>query len=89
MRTIRSSDNRVCQLSEEVFVIVTDEHPSETYRRGAIVRLISDVDKSPEPGYHFSKEYKTVCRIDAKQAEFCGIKKANLVQLDITLLKHL
>jgi len=48
------------------------------YQAGTIVRLIDGIDGSNRPGYHFNDAYCTVCRIDAKHAEFVGIKKCDL-----------
>ena len=86
-RTIRSLDNVVCLLSDEVYVITTDEHPSRDYQQGALVRLIA---RKPDriPGDHFDENYLTVCKINAKEAYFCGIPKRDLIKIDLDLLKQ-
>jgi hypothetical protein len=81
MNKIKSYDGRVCYLSEETYEILTDDHTSSDYKKGAIVRLISGVDNSKVPGYHFDEHYFTVCKIGAVQAQFCGIRKENLKQV--------
>jgi len=52
--------------------------PPSGYETGAKVRLISGVDNSHIPGYHFMHGFVTVCRIEADWAEFIGVRKENL-----------
>lgn len=63
------------EISNEVYRITNDNHPSLKYQGGALVCLIAGVDDSNIVGYHFIPGFKTVCRVDADIAEFCGIDK--------------
>ena len=63
-------------LSEDVYVLSTDVTAS--YSKGTQVRLIAGIDGSRIPGYHFTQGYVTVCRVDAVQAEFIGVKRRDL-----------
>lgn len=78
MRTIKDFTGKVCELSDGVFIIINDEHPS--YKKGLKVHLI---EHDGAMGGHFSSDaYVTVCRCDAPgNAEFCGIKKTALLQV--------
>jgi hypothetical protein len=79
MLKITAYDGKICKLSDEVYEVLVDDHPSSTYKKGALVRLISGINRGgSEVGYHFNKEYSTVCRVLAEKAEFCGIKKSDL-----------
>jgi hypothetical protein len=80
MKTIVAYDGRVCNLSDEVYRI-TDDSSVINYGKGIEVRLISGVDDHTEPGYHFNNEYRTVCRCEAKSAEFVGIKANRLERI--------
>jgi hypothetical protein len=66
-------------MSDEVYII-TEDNPivGDGYQKDNKVRLISGVDGSSTPGYHFSKGYVTVCSIDAKIAEFVGLRQNTL-----------
>ncbi len=64
-------------LSEELYVITSDDHPAPDYKTGAVVRLIAPYKKGPIGG-HFSREYLTTCKVGAKEAEFCGIHRKSL-----------
>lgn len=85
MKTIKSFDGVTCYLSNELYVITTDEHPSSNYKKGNVVRLIVRQDDDyglGRLGYHFNKEYVTVHNIEVKDcANFCGIKKSMLIRL--------
>lgn len=87
MRQIkRSYDNKEVTLDDsKVLIVLTNEHPS--YKKGTLVYPISGIDGNETPGYHFNKDYMTVCRIGASQAEFCGIKKKNLAVASETEIK--
>ena len=80
MNTIKAYDGRVCNLSDEIYVLEGFESAFEDdhYQNGTRVRLISGVDGSPIPGYHFSKGYVTVCSVEAKVAEFRGCKRSQI-----------
>lgn len=78
MLTIKAFDGRECVLSNEIYEIMNDDHPSPDYRTGTLVRKISGVDGSKTPGYHFSKGFVTVCSIHATNAQFCGIESSKL-----------
>lgn len=79
MQTILKYDGKEEQLSDEIYMISSDEHDSRFYKKGALVRKISGVDNSSIVGYHFRSEYSTVCRVDATKAEYCGIKNKSLI----------
>lgn len=79
MKTIKSFDGFPCRLSKRVYIVTGSDSPS--YKRGTLVRLISDRNKS-NIGDHFDPEWYTTCRANAKTAEFCGIKKKNLLEID-------
>lgn len=70
MKTILDWQGEEFKLSDELYEITSDEHPSSGYKTGARVRIISypSVDE----------RYEVVCRDDAEVASFCGIKKSNL-----------
>lgn len=76
MRTIKDYEGTEFSLSDQLYEITSDEHPSRWYKRGAKVRIISDP--------HFDKGYETVCRDDAEVAEFMGIKKTSLKPVPTT-----
>jgi hypothetical protein len=90
METIKSSsDGRECKLSNVIYTIKDTKESREWlkemgrwYKPGTKVRLISGVDGSTIPGYHFEKGYVTICRVDAITAEFIGIKKSFLEKID-------
>lgn len=81
MLTIKAADGRKCILSDEIYVIGNDDHPSPMYRKGGLVRKISGVDGSSTPGYHFMDGFCTVCSVYAKEAQFCGIEISKLKRL--------
>ena len=80
MQTIRDRKGKEHVLSSEVYEIVSLQNPVglRRYTNGAKVRLISGVYESSIPGYHFSKGYVTVCSVEAKVAEFVGVKKEEI-----------
>lgn len=78
-RIKRSHSEKEEQLSDEIYMISNDDHCSSDYKKGALVRKISGVDNSTIPGYHFMCGFSTVCKVDAKTAEFCGIKNECLI----------
>jgi hypothetical protein len=73
---IDGCDNRKFLLSDEVYKVLDDEHPS--LQKGTLVQLINGVDKSKSIGYHFNKDYITVCRKDAMFAQWMGVKKSSI-----------
>lgn len=85
MKTIKNFEGVTHYLSDEVYVITNEDHPSMTYRTGAIVHLIGDTPSTV--GHHFHKDYQTVCRADTGIAEFCGINKKFLLKLDINKIR--
>lgn len=81
MDTITDWQNKEQFLSDDFYQIISEYHPNSKYNKGTIVRLISGVDGKMEPGHHFDPAYKTVCRVEAQTAEFCGIPVAYLRRL--------
>lgn len=75
MPTIKDYMGKEQRLSNEIYVITAKGGP---YRRGTKVRLISGVDDSCTPGYHFNSEYVTVCKVGVKTAQFCGVRRRDL-----------
>lgn len=71
------------KLSEEVYVVNKRRsgNVANDYVTGTHVRMISGVDNSDVPGYHFSEGWVTVCRIDAKHPEWAGLKKTWLTKV--------
>jgi hypothetical protein len=65
-------------LSEQLYVLSTPNRHTEDYTKGVRVRLISGVDNSDVPGYHFSRGWRTVCREDAREAEWIGVPLSSL-----------
>jgi hypothetical protein len=47
-----------------------------------LVCKISGVDGSIVPGYHFNKEWATVCPVNAECAMWVGVKLVDLVQIN-------
>ena len=73
MKTIQSSGRGIVNLSDEVYVI-TGDYTASHYDTGTLVRKISGVRNNIIPGYHFNEDWTTVCRVEAKEAEFIGIR---------------
>lgn len=65
-------------LSQEKYVIIADTCHGP---RGIVVRKISGCDNTGIPGAHFSPEYTTVCRVEAKEPHYMGVKKSELLLL--------
>lgn len=62
-------------MSDEVYVITKGKrYVGENYKQGCKVRLISGINGSDQPGYHFSPDYVTVCSVNATVAEFVGLR---------------
>lgn len=80
MLTIQNYEGKTCYLSDEIYEILTDHHPSHNhgYSEGDLVRLISDPYYSDIPGYHHQPGWVTVCSIFAQVAGFCGFKRSEL-----------
>jgi hypothetical protein len=74
---IKNFEGKSETLSDETYTILRwgrgIDIPSN-YPVGTKVRLISGVDGNPNPGYHFSEGFCTICRVDAETAEYLGIK---------------
>jgi hypothetical protein len=70
------------KLSEEVYIWspTVDDYTYINIRSGQVVRLISGVDDSDIPGYHFDDRWVTVCPVGAKTAKFIGVQKADLIK---------
>jgi len=86
MKTINDYQGKPCYLSNDLYIIASDEHPSSNYKTGNVVRLIvrkEDFERYEHPiGHHFSDVYVTVHNIEVKDcANFCGIKKHQLIRL--------
>lgn len=82
MITLQSFNGETVYLSDETYQLISDPYfADENYKAGSIVRLISGVDGHKKPGYHFNKDYITVCRVGAESAEFHGVLKSNLRRL--------
>lgn len=64
------------ELGNQIYEVI--ESDVSGYGPGTLVRLISGVDDSKVPGYHFNSAYRTVCRLDAERAEFIGIHRQYL-----------
>lgn len=78
---IQSWDGFSCDLSDQVFRILDDDHPSYAhgYGKGSEVRLIRLPQGKLKIGEHsFNKDYFVVCSIKAESAEFCGVEKKSL-----------
>jgi hypothetical protein len=78
MKTIKDYIGNICTLSDDLYCITTNEHPSKNYKKGTVVRLISGVDGVKIPGYHWNPLYATVSREDVNPAHFVGIKRSSL-----------
>jgi hypothetical protein len=72
MRKIKDYEGREWELSDEVYVITDNDHPShdQGYGKGDKVRIIN----YPSP----DEAYVVTCSLKAKIAGFCGIKKTSL-----------
>lgn len=85
MRTITAKNGEIEFLSEELYVVNNDPHHPEELQRLLFekkVRLISGVDGSKVPGYHFSKEWVTVCPEDADHPMYIGVRKHSLTKIE-------
>lgn len=80
MRTIYSLEGKLCYLSDELYE-VTKDHEINNTTAGTLVRLISGVDGSNTPGYHFTNGYYTVHIVGSPHATFRGIPKDKLRRL--------
>jgi hypothetical protein len=80
MKTIRDYQGNICYLSDDVYILknIESSFTSVNYKDGEYVRLISGVDGSNIPGYHFDPEWVTVCDIYANVASFYGVKKSQI-----------
>jgi hypothetical protein len=85
MKTITDFMGATRTLSEDVYEITKitfpNMNPVSGYGVGDKVRLISGIDNSVIPGYHFSKGFVAVCRVDAIVAEFLGVKKSHIKKI--------
>lgn len=72
MRTMQKGPKTV-YLSEEVYKIVADNRADPPYPVGTYVRLISGVDDSDKPGYHFRCDFRTVSRLGVLVPNFVGV----------------
>lgn len=78
-KSLVTYDGKLVHLSDEIYQIKYSPITKDNaYKAGTFVRLISGVDDSPKIGYHFVEHWRTVCRIDAKEAEFFGVPLNNL-----------
>lgn len=78
--TIKNREGHKYELSEQTYVVRCNRYlgKSLTIAAGTRVRLISGVDGQSTPGYHFSKGWVTICRIEAEYAQFIGIEEEYL-----------
>lgn len=53
-------------------------HPSRRYRKGHLVRLIAGAFNCTKPGDHNDPNWRVVCRVRAKTAEFVGVPRRAL-----------
>lgn len=84
MKTIIDFRGNTQILSDERYEIIKTPdilRAGMHYEVGTIVRLISGVDNSKIPGYHFYKNFVTICREDATLAEFVGFEKSFLKRI--------
>lgn len=78
-------DGRVCRLGPDVFTWRKGTRSIRAYHYpDAMVRMISGVDGSDKIGYHFSREYVTVCLVEHEEATFLGVKPSELRKLSLT-----
>lgn len=72
MLTIKDFEGTEWQLSDDIYEITDNDHPSHDmgYGKGDRVRIID------YPSY--SDTHLVTCRVEAEIAEFCGIKKTSL-----------
>ena len=79
MKPILDYSGNPCFMSDEVYIITKDKgYVGEDYKEGCKVRLISGVDGSDQPGYHFSPNYVTACSVNVTVAEFVGLRRDTL-----------
>jgi len=81
--TIKGTDGIERTLSPEIFILRSrklEPVQGEPYQFGIQVRLISGVNDSIVPGYHYREGWVTVCRTNARVAEFVGFKSKELEQ---------
>lgn len=79
MKTITDFQGIERNLSDEIYEITeTVDMVGKNYSKGSLVWLISGVDDSDVPGYHFSSTHLTTCSIFANVANFVGIPKKYL-----------
>lgn len=67
--------NRKVFISDEVYEVIEN---TIHVKKGDKVRLISGIEGNPIPGYHFSSGWKTVCRDNATEPQYLGIRETEL-----------
>src|ERR1035437_6187674 len=80
-KKIRAFGGTMESLGDTVFRLKSEQ--SEDYPAGTLVRLISnakadDKKSGKTPGFHSNPDYVSVCRLQAKAAEYVGVKKEEL-----------
>lgn len=65
-------------MSDEVYEISKPNKNVPNFPKGTRVRLISGVDDSTTPGYHFTPGYVAVWHADATQAGAVGFLRTSL-----------
>ncbi len=74
---IRSYFGTLHSLSEEIYEVTDIASRFQPYPIGTKVRLIQCCE-SFGVGHHFSKDFVTVCDVNANNAEFVGIKRKHI-----------
>lgn len=75
MRIYDETSGQYHTLSEEVYEVIAGGGWGQgMFPKGSKVRLISGVNRSLIPGYHFSPGYVTVCRVESVTADHFGMQ---------------
>jgi len=75
MLTINDKDGVPCNLSDEIYTLKTD---SVHRIYNGPVRLISGVEGSTVPGYHWEAGWVTVCPVGVAQARHLGVLRTEI-----------
>ena len=78
---INTKDGGCERLGEDYYVVAFPGKRQWPYKNGTIVRAITGIAGSNNPGFNLDDNMMTVCRIDAKVAEHCGVPKHCLIKL--------
>lgn len=74
-RHFNVSDDMYVVKCESMYILAHPDLPN-----GTRVRLISGIGGGKEPGFHHAQGYVTVCKADAEEAHWYGLKKEYVVK---------